>query len=87
MMDDLKSPMGSYDNVELISFQRNAHSAFKHTFHVFCDASRKAFGVAAYAVSNPGHAHFLTAKSRATLKNLSGQDEENLTLHKLELTV
>ena len=56
-----------------------------HTLHVFCDASRKAFGVVAYAVGSSGHAHLLTARARVTPKNMAAQGEE-LTVPRLELT-
>ena len=85
LLDELKMAIDAYDDMESLAFPRNAHLGSEHTLHVFCDASRKAFGVAAYAVSKEGHAHLLTAKARITPKNLSGK-EEDLTIPKLELT-
>ena len=57
MTDDLIAAIRCFDDMEKVSFPRNAHSGGPHTLHVFCDASRKAFGVVAYAVVSPGQAH------------------------------
>ncbi|XP_076066924.1 uncharacterized protein LOC143040116 [Oratosquilla oratoria] len=74
----------NYRNLDTLQFPHNVHSGSHHILHVFCDASQRGFGVAAY-VSREGHVSFLTGRSRVTPKNMAKLSED-LTIPRLELT-
>ena len=68
-----------------ITLPRNAHAGKKHALHVFCDASKRTFGVVAYVVSEDGTVQFLSSRARVAPKSQVSK-EENLTVPRLELT-
>ncbi|XP_076038421.1 uncharacterized protein LOC143023695 [Oratosquilla oratoria] len=81
----LPTILNNYRNLDTLQFPRNAHPGSHHALHVFCDASQRGFGVAAYTVSREGHVSFLTGRSRVAPKSMDKLSEE-LTIPRLELT-
>ncbi|XP_076037347.1 uncharacterized protein LOC143022849 [Oratosquilla oratoria] len=81
----LPTILNNYRNLDTLRFPRNAHPGTHHALHIFCDASQRGFGVAAYTVSREGHVSFLTGRSRVAPKSMDKLSEE-LTIPRLELT-
>ena len=67
-LKELQDILHGYKGLETIELPRNAHQGSSFRLHVFCDASKKGFGVAAYVVADQQRSHLLTGHARVTPK-------------------
>ncbi|XP_068231949.1 uncharacterized protein [Palaemon carinicauda] len=85
LVQELSDIMKRYKGLEQIKAPRNAHDGSQPALRIFANASKLAFGVAAYIVTQEGNSRLLTAKARVTHKRMLEMDE-GFTIPKLELT-
>ena len=82
---NLSKAVKKYKGLEQIKVPRNIFRPGQNQLHVFTDASKRAYGVAAYVVTPDGSSNLLTSRSRFAPKKMLEEDT-HLTTPKLELT-